>query len=867
MTHNRNILAIENQLLVNQSQINNLIQTIQFVQNIHNHQLRHSLVKIQTKYQAYVNLIAEFTNKRREYFLKMMDIISNKQKLLKQIAKSNVREFYNPVKSWVSGGVKNRENIAILRSFLELSLNYTRYRDSRSILNNRLNTLYKAVGDLQTSIMKALQNFVQSRVTVDFNRMKSNNEMLLNKLVLHEGELYNNEKDLFKIEKQYRDVFGIENEYVTMLAPYVGRVNNLFMATTSGGGKLDLGGGDAEAVLSSSAIIPDLRAGDVYSMAGLLQHQLKGCEYALNQHANQPGATLPEMIRKIMSNSDINQKMSQLTDVIVNGKLALFCETLKYSVNKNSEMYKALNDNDKASHNGYSVDPAGNPIGDISPTRKNLYWGANRRRRQVWWESSYVGRIEYVLCMINEIINQFAMRGFITLEGMNAYYLKGAFSDMRGGYVNEAFDVPQSQRRVGSAPGMARPLRASAPPFVPQARRPEVDQDELRRSEEARRARALEEMRIARGQRQQSPDERARRIKREARARKKQIDDQAKQFQERIQAQIRQEGEAARQKQIDDQTAEFQRRLSSNEPDDEIQTPEPKLTREQRLEKRLREVERHDDEKWVGEDDRFADMFGGARTTRKARKSYKTQKGGAALAVPPNLSSLRSVYQVKAKTNSVTNRMFGNALSILDTLRADQDKNLFGFRPMVRPESLTSTLGAVLQQVRNSSVSNEKTLAGVRPNGLPNSLLFAARNNNNPLIGCYDIRQNARDGSYQTFGTIEEFATHLQERLGQLQGVLGQMWKVHDTYSQNISKVSALTENTNPRDINKVQRLWENMNDASAIAYVYENPKPLNRIQKHLKDLSADKLKAKIQPRYDHTTGQGALWENEDRTA
>ena len=237
MTNNRNILAIENQLLVNQSQINSLIQTIQFVQNIHNHQLRHSLVKIQTKYQAYVNLIAEFTNKRREYFLKMMDIITNKQKLLKQIAKSNVREFYNPVKSWVSGGIKNRENIAILRAFLELSLNYTRYRDSRSILNQRLNTLYKAVGDLQTSIMKALQNFVQAKVTVDFNKMKSNNEMLLNKLVLHEGELYNNEKDLFKIEKQYRDVFGVENEYVTMLAPYVGRVNNLFMATTSGGGK------------------------------------------------------------------------------------------------------------------------------------------------------------------------------------------------------------------------------------------------------------------------------------------------------------------------------------------------------------------------------------------------------------------------------------------------------------------------------------------------------------------------------------------------------------------------------------------------------------------------------------------------------
>ena len=340
MTHNRNILAIENQLLSNQSNINNLIQTIQFVQNIHNHQLRHQLVKIQTKYQAYVNLIAEFTNKRREYFLKMMDIITNKQKLLKQISKTNVREFYNPHKSWVSGGIKNRENIAVLRSFLELSLNYTRYRDSRSILNQRLNALYKAVGDLQTSIMKALQNFVQSRVTVDFNKIKSNNEMLMDKLVLHENELYSNEKDLFKIEKQYRDAFGLENDYVTMLAPYIGRVNNLFLASTAGGGKLDLGGGDAEAVLSSSAIIPDLRAGDVYSMAGLLQHKLAGCTYALNQKGSVVNASLPDLITNIINNSDINNKMSQLVDIINEGQLSLSMEVFKQALPQIDAIYK-----------------------------------------------------------------------------------------------------------------------------------------------------------------------------------------------------------------------------------------------------------------------------------------------------------------------------------------------------------------------------------------------------------------------------------------------------------------------------------------------------------------------------------------------
>jgi hypothetical protein len=44
-------------------------------------------------------------------------------------------------------------------------------------------------------------------------------------------------------------------------------------------------------------------------------------------------------------------------------------------------------------------------------------------------------------------------------------------------------------------------------------------------------------------------------------ARQKQIDDQARQFQERIQGQIRQEGEAARQKQIDDQARQFQERI------------------------------------------------------------------------------------------------------------------------------------------------------------------------------------------------------------------------------------------------------------------------------------------------------------------
>ena len=41
------------------------------------------------------------------------------------------------------------------------------------------------------------------------------------------------------------------------------------------------------------------------------------------------------------------------------------------------------------------------------------------------------------------------------------------------------------------------------------------------------------------------------------------------------------------------------------------------------------------------------------------------------------------------------------------------------------------------------------------------------------------------------FKTLGQFAQHLQERLDQLNKVLVQSWKVHDTYTKNISKVKS----------------------------------------------------------------------------
>ena len=921
MTHNRNILAIENQLLVNQSQINNLIQTIQFVQNIHSHQLRHQLVKIQTKYQAYVNLIAEFTNKRREYFLKMMGIITNKQKLLKQIAKSNVREFYNPVKSWVSGGVKNRENIAILRAFLELSLNYTRYRDSRSILNQRLNTLYKAVGDLQTSIMKALQNFVQAKVSVDFSKMKSNNEMLLNKLVLHEGELYNNEKDLFKIEKQYRDVFGIENEYVSMLAPYVGRVNNLFMATTSGGGKLDLGGGDAEAILSSSAIIPDLRAGDVYSMAGLLQHQLKGCEYALHNNYKEVGTTIPQMIRNITSGSDITNKMSQLTDVVVNGQLALLCETLKYSLNKNSDRFKGLPDVapppasgttnlglGKDHHRGYDTTSRAFTPPRGNPSLRNYWTGEDN----TWWTASHIGRVETILCIINEIIHHFAMRGFITTEGSHTFYNQGKMIDgMRGGADVAQLTFQRDEARDKSLRALNQRNEAIRRAKVAKrgVSRAEAQRDSaVDERERFERAASRNDARASRNDalRTIAEKQRDRGVSR-AEAQRDSAVDERERFERAATRNDALRTIAEKQRDRGVSRAEAQRDSAVDERDRferaATRTLKEKDTVSQRLidqmataqadrrerdskvaavESKLRVAQAHIDETWIDRDfgEGILGLAGGARK-RKAKKNYKGQKGGAAQNVPDDLTPLRNIKILpnKGKSNQIITEMFGPVQPILTILEQNEKNNLFGFRPMVRPEILSATLGSVLGQIRSSIFKDEKTLSGISDiSGLLNRAAGGATGD--PLVSCFNMveyqKVAAAAGAVSSFPsrssvnvgvddmyfkTIDQFAEHLQKKLSQLNKVLVQSWKVHKTYTENINKVKNISEKK-PNGVEHVERLWENMNAAVGIAYVYDNPKPLDRIDQHLKELSAEHLYKLINNRgpYNPSTHSGRLW-------
>lgn len=803
MTNNRNILAIENQLLVNQSQINSLIQTIQFVQNIHNHQLRHSLVKIQTKYQAYVNLIAEFTNKRREYFLKMMDIITNKQKLLKQIAKSNVREFYNPVKSWVSGGIKNRENIAILRAFLELSLNYTRYRDSRSILNQRLNTLYKAVGDLQTSIMKALQNFVQAKVTVDFNRMKSNNEMLLNKLVLHEGELYNNEKDLFKIEKQYRDTFGIENEYVTMLAPYVGRVNNLFMATTSGGGKLDLGGGDAEAVLSSSAIIPDLRAGDVYSMAGLLQHQLRGCEHALNLHSSKVSAKMPEMIRRILGDSDLEHKMSQLSEIVVNGKLALTSEVLRQGVRKMNEQFAALTDAEKANHRGEGAD-----------TSYQNYWDPAYND---WWSKSMIGRVEYYLATINEIIHNIGVASFGTQPGIynkiNRREFFGNMTNMSGGAG------PRFLPDAGTTGAPVAPVPSALPRNM--IVRGDTSKMALEKTSTGDDIVATTEGRKLFGRRSslrgialQNTDDQFDRLR-----------GQRDLYQEQVQ----------------------------NEKNISINLGE-ELT-QLKLETRSKPA--------VGSPIGEAKMTGGAR--RKNKKSVKrVQKGGALI---PDDFSAATDYRMgdNIRTDKYYNNMFDN--EPMRILNSFTELKSYGLRPLVRPEILNATLGTVIGEIIGSQISKEKTLAG----GVGMWARLAAANGS-VIIKALDIKKVVfnLDGDFNTVGTdvqyyfktIGDFAKHVAQRLNELNQHLNNMWRVHDTYTKNISKVKSL-------DDAQIVNFMDNMAYAGVVGWVYDNDKPLKTMEKILKEESGRDLKDAVQrARFNmRASDNSRLWADNDYNA
>ena len=298
-------------------------------------------------------------------------------------------------------------------------------------------------------------------------------------------------------------------------------------------------------------------------------------------------------------------------------------------------------------------------------------------------------------------------------------------------------------------------------------------------------------------------------------------------------------------------------------------------------------------------------MKGGARR-RRAKKGYKGQKGGAVQAVPNDLTSLK-FYIGKGTINNVNNSMFKSDSSgpnpILTTLEQGSDYNLFGFRPMVRPEVLNTTLGSVLAQVRSSSMAKENTLGGISDQVVVN--LNSAYSNDFPAVACYDMKGYAMGGPGTVrngpgasgryvrggaaavdmnlahvaggiqnpliFKTIGEFAEHLQGRLSELNNVLVQAWKVHETYTKNINKVEVVSKGGN--GVRNVKRLWENMNAAVGIAYVYENPKPLNRIEEHLKELSADKLSTfidargqydPIQPNVGADTATGRLWYKAD---
>ena len=246
-----------------------------------------------------------------------------------------MEEFYNPIKSWATTGIKNRENIAILRSFLELSLNYTRYRDSRSILNHRLNALYKAVGELQGQILGAMKKFMEGKVSINYEKIKSHNENLFSKLTISENELYSNEKDLFSNEKKYRDLFGLENSYLSLMAPYIDRLNNTFMAV--GGGKNQIGSGQAVSILANSNIIPELKAVDTLSMGGLVSHKLQACTHAITEYQKNTKSNAVSIIQQLIGDRNSDLKIEQLIGVVVEGQMAITVEILKKGIQECSK--------------------------------------------------------------------------------------------------------------------------------------------------------------------------------------------------------------------------------------------------------------------------------------------------------------------------------------------------------------------------------------------------------------------------------------------------------------------------------------------------------------------------------------------------
>lgn len=309
------ILGLESSVLTNMNQINRVIQTLSFIQSVQNAMLKGAIVKIQEKYTLMTGVIVDLTNKRREYLSKMMEVVTNKQKILQQIAQHTISQARNPLSGIVKDLTGNRDLLALLRAYYQQSANFMKFQDAREVVNHRLNSMYSMVNELQSQFVRAVQDYMEHETVVRIDNLTNANRMAFKRMTDLEGSLISTEEAILTAETDLSVKLGFPGVMLDMVGGS-GYIDRLAQAFTEIAGGQDGGAIDPTRVALLPSVVPRLNDVDMVSFGGILNDRLAQCQraYSLMAERNENQGDYNTVELGLLSGSqktvdDVMQKM------------------------------------------------------------------------------------------------------------------------------------------------------------------------------------------------------------------------------------------------------------------------------------------------------------------------------------------------------------------------------------------------------------------------------------------------------------------------------------------------------------------------------------------------------------------------------
>lgn len=353
------ILGLESSVLGNMNQINKVIQTLSFIQGVQNAMLKNAILKIQDKYTLMTGVIVDLTNKRREYLSKMMEVVTNKQKILQQIAQHTISQARNPLSGFVNDLSGNRDLLALLRAYYQQSANFMKFQDAREVVNHRLNSMYAMVNSLQAQFVRAVQDYMDYDTVIRIDNLSNANKISFKRLSDLEGSLVSTEESILTAETDLSVKLGFPGVMLDMVGGS-GYIDRLAQAFTEIAGGQDGGAIDATRVALLPSVVPRLNDVDMVSFGGILNDRLAQCQraYSIMAERNENQGDYNTLELALLTGTDANKALVNVMQKLSNYKLSM-----EAMINLRNNVYTAK-DGD--------LDAFGTPAGPVSSPEVQL---------------------------------------------------------------------------------------------------------------------------------------------------------------------------------------------------------------------------------------------------------------------------------------------------------------------------------------------------------------------------------------------------------------------------------------------------------------------------------------------------------------